>query len=240
MANDTRVKVIPLSKGDLIQSTYHMDAAEFGAYFRLLLVHYDHPDGLPVDDKLLAKWAGCNAKVWNRVKPVVLEKFQRVESPGREPKLVQRRTVEEVQLIRERSLNQSANARKRWEGTDATASKSHQSGNATPSPSTKPQPEPEVKTPNPLPVDNVDNSPGKGAGALIKSEGGSSGGFRVFPLLSQAARNLAREKAPGWDILKLAQVYDDGINAGDRERPRNPSKAFPEWCARYTKGRPPG
>lgn len=239
MSNDTRIKVIPLSKGDLIQSTYHMDAAEFGAYVRLLLVHYDNPDGLPDDDRLLARWAGCTAKVWKRVRPVVIEKFQRVEEPGRAPKLVQRRTVEEIQMIRERSSNQRDKALKRWDTPDAAASVRHQSGNATPSPSTKPQPEPKgLQTPNSntnTATPAVDNS----GGSLDKSGSGGALGFKIIHHLSDSDIAAARKKADGWDVYLLMARYDEGINNGSRDKPRSPAKAFLAWLPYYTKGKGP-
>lgn len=44
--------------------------------------------------------------------------------------------------------------------------------------------------------------------------------------------------APGWDVEHLAKVYIDGINSG-RPAPNSVPKAFPKWCAKYTKGLKP-
>jgi uncharacterized protein YdaU (DUF1376 family) len=47
-----------------------------GAYIMLLLAHYQIGEtGLPNDDKKLARIASVTAKVWDRIKEPVLEKF---------------------------------------------------------------------------------------------------------------------------------------------------------------------
>jgi uncharacterized protein YdaU (DUF1376 family) len=74
--NVDKILTIPLHIGDALKDTYMMDATEFGAYMRLLLCHYNIGEqGLPDDDAKLARLAGCTPKVWQRVAPIVRDKF---------------------------------------------------------------------------------------------------------------------------------------------------------------------
>lgn len=71
-----KILTVPLHIGDALKDTYMMDATEFGAYMRLLLCHYNIGEqGLPDDDAKLARLAGCTPKVWQRVAPIVRDKF---------------------------------------------------------------------------------------------------------------------------------------------------------------------
>jgi hypothetical protein len=63
--------------------------------------------------------------------------------------------------------------------------------------------------------------------------------YNVEFYLDDDARIKARRAAPGWDIYRLMKIYNQGIKDGLRKPPDFPEKAFPVWCARYTKGRPP-
>lgn len=63
--------------------------------------------------------------------------------------------------------------------------------------------------------------------------------FSINAHLDGGAVQAAREAAPGWDMGYLMAKYDEGINSGQRERPKAPAKAFPAWCQRYTKGKRP-
>jgi len=69
------------------------------------------------------------------------------------------------------------------------------------------------------------------------SEPREDGGFKIQSFLSDDAIARAKVLAPGWDIDFLFQRYNEGINAGSREAPRNPGMAFPAWCTAFTKGK---
>lgn len=107
--------VIPLHMGDFLTGTMDMDATEVGAYMMLLIAHYQHgEEGLPTDDKSLARIAKVSKKVWDRIKPKMLLKFHFETNPatGR-TFLVNERTVEELKKMSRKSAQNSANALKR-------------------------------------------------------------------------------------------------------------------------------
>jgi hypothetical protein len=58
-------------------------------------------------------------------------------------------------------------------------------------------------------------------------------------LEDDTVRTKAKHNAPGWHLRDLAEVYVKGIHDGKRARPRSVRAAFPAWCLRYTKGKPP-
>jgi hypothetical protein len=60
--------------------------------------------------------------------------------------------------------------------------------------------------------------------------------YRIENYLTDTARDIARKKAPGFDLYYLMRVYDEGINNGDRPAPDYPCSAFPAWCEAYMKG----
>lgn len=74
-------------------------------------------------------------------------------------------------------------------------------------------------------------------GVLPLANGIRDGGYNVMFLIDENAVTRAKSKAPGWDIYHLASVYGEKIDNGERKAPDNPSAAFPEWCASYTKGK---
>ena len=63
------------------------------------------------------------------------------------------------------------------------------------------------------------------------------GGFDIMGFLGEDALAKARKAAPGWDIYTLASLYNQGV--GERGAPKIPERAFPAWCAKYTKGKSP-
>lgn len=95
-----------------------------------------------------------------------------------------------------------------------------------------------------IPSKNL-KTPNNGKG-VFKDSGGEGGAsrpvgrpYRIEYHLSDEARTLAKKNAPGWEIHHLFSVYDEGIASGKRQIPDKPNFAFPAWCAKYTKGKPP-
>lgn len=92
---------------------------------------------------------------------------------------------------------------------------------------------------------NLSTPAPRGSGGVKKISdlvGGVGKNLKVIDITGQlSGSDIQRiEKiAPNWDIENLAKVYIDGINSGAREAPNSISKAFPVWCALYTKGKPP-
>ena len=113
----TGIITVPFHVGDFLSGTLHMDTLEKGAYIMLLLAHYQAGEtGLPDDDKKLARIAGVTAKVWNRIRPVLEEKFD-VSGDF----WVSKKCVEVLRKVHEQSSAQRAKALKRHNADDATA-----------------------------------------------------------------------------------------------------------------------
>lgn len=63
--------------------------------------------------------------------------------------------------------------------------------------------------------------------------------YSIWSYLDDEAEHEAKLNAEGWDISMLSREFDESVKAGIIEPPRYPKKAFPAWCAKYTKGNPP-
>jgi uncharacterized protein YdaU (DUF1376 family) len=111
------VITIPFHIGDFLSGTLHMDTLEKGAYIMLLLSHYQSGEkGLPNDDKKLSRIAGVSPKVWDRIKPILSEKFTIKNDVW-----VSQKCVEVLRKVHEKSSKQRDKALKRHNSDDATA-----------------------------------------------------------------------------------------------------------------------
>lgn len=64
---------LPFYTHTFIGDTSHLGATETGAYLMLLFVAWQSPDcRLPDDDRVLARCARVEMRVWNRIKPTVM------------------------------------------------------------------------------------------------------------------------------------------------------------------------
>lgn len=65
---------MPLYVADYLADTSHLSAAESGAYLHLIM-HYWLNEGLPTDDRLLARITKLSPTQWKAVRPVIQEFF---------------------------------------------------------------------------------------------------------------------------------------------------------------------
>lgn len=63
--------------------------------------------------------------------------------------------------------------------------------------------------------------------------------YNIDDHLSDPARLDARILSPGWDQQHLMRDYNQGIQDGKIAIPNDPDSAYPKWCAKWTKGKPP-
>lgn len=121
-----KIHTVPINIRDFISSTLHMDATEIGAYWMLLMAHYQAgKNGLPNDDKTLARIARVSLKVWHKIKPTLSEKFDVNTN------FWHHSTVVDVLLkMSDKSSQNSAKSIKRWETSNATALPQQCYGNA--------------------------------------------------------------------------------------------------------------
>jgi uncharacterized protein YdaU (DUF1376 family) len=61
---------MPFYAGDYLADTQHLDTAQHGAYL-LLIMHYWSNEGLPDDDKLLAKITKLPVHSWRQMRPKI-------------------------------------------------------------------------------------------------------------------------------------------------------------------------
>ncbi|MBI1425796.1 MAG: DUF1376 domain-containing protein [Gammaproteobacteria bacterium] len=128
----THVIEVPFHIGDFLSGTMHMDATEIGAYWMLIIAHYQAgKEGLPDDDKKLATIAKVSPKVWKRIRPTIAEKFQITDSFWRHKKV-----VDVLRKVAENSAQKKANALKRWGTDNASASSQQCKSNANQKPIT--------------------------------------------------------------------------------------------------------
>ncbi len=125
-----KIHTIPFHIGDWLGGTLGWDAVECGAYINLIVAHYNYGlDGLPNNPVELAKLAKCSKKIWSRIEGKILQKFSQNGS-----KIVHLRTILEIQNITRKSSENSANALKRWNSVNASASNSQSDGIAIQNP----------------------------------------------------------------------------------------------------------
>jgi uncharacterized protein YdaU (DUF1376 family) len=107
----------PFHIGDFLGGTVHMDTVEKGAYMMLLISHYQiGEDGLPDDDKQLARICGVTAKKWQSIRPILEEKF--TVKNGR---WTQKKVIIVLQKVMDNSSKQRDKALKRHAAGDAVA-----------------------------------------------------------------------------------------------------------------------
>lgn len=108
---------IPLHIGDFLGGTMHMDTLEKGAYLMLILAHYQIGiEGLPNNNKKLSRIAGVTLKVWDRICPVLREKFIVTDHFWEHKKVIE--VIRKVEYI---SSQNSYKALKRYNSGVATA-----------------------------------------------------------------------------------------------------------------------
>lgn len=224
-----RIIIVPFHIGDLMTGTSHMDATEFGAYMALLFAHYNKgPDGLDYDKKRLALMAKCSSKVWKRISPIILKKFEIITSDDGTQKIIHHRVIDELHKIEHKSTQNSAKALKRHADSNAIAGSRHDNGNAIHKPKSKNPPiSPQM---NNLEKASFQNWEGGKDRPIV---------FHIDHHINDDDKAKARENAPGWDIYFLMRIYDEGIANGSRPPPDRPAAAFIAWCKSYTKGKQP-
>lgn len=109
----------------LIADTYHLSAAEFGAYVRLLMVAWRRPGcNLPDDDGYLAKSAGASPRHWVTLRPVVMAFWDKGEDGlFRQKRLTGEHTYATAKRVqRSQAGTASALKRKKTASTDVAPS----------------------------------------------------------------------------------------------------------------------
>ncbi|MCA9340402.1 MAG: DUF1376 domain-containing protein [Candidatus Saccharibacteria bacterium] len=220
---------MPLYIGDYLSDTMHLSAEEHGAYL-LLIMHYWRNGPIRDDDATLLTVARIKpSRVSTKILSTVRSFFQ-----TKNGYLVHARIDKElVDALekKEQKQNQTSSARQAKSGKTSSVTNTVTdivTEDVTDSPSPSPSP---LGTETPL-----TDSQSVGKRGVEKNKKGFNK-FDVTLYFTDSVIEAARRAAPGWDIYYLANVYNAGVET--RGRPKLPGKAFPAWCAKYTKGREP-
>jgi len=244
----------PFYPGDYARDTQHLTMLEHGAY-RILLDHY-YATGKPLlysnaianaeqshrsamllpDNSRLYRICGVSNKAEQDAVDNILEMFFTWTDNGYvNDKAL--KTIEKQKASHEKRMKAGkAGAKARYSRQDtenkgkSSNASSNAIANAEQSHSNRIATRTRTKYKTPLPPK------GESDRGFNPSDHGR---FSVEHFLDDNSRQRAKENAPGWDVHFLMRIYDEGVNSGDRERPRQPAAAFPAWCARYTKGKKP-
>lgn len=108
---------MPLYIGDYLADTGHLTTREHGAYL-LLIMHYWQNDGLPADDRKLARIAKVSLKEWASLREVMSAFF--TEGTWRHDRIEQ-----ELEKVRSISSKRSASAQQRHHKNYANAHQMH-------------------------------------------------------------------------------------------------------------------
>jgi uncharacterized protein YdaU (DUF1376 family) len=232
-----KIHTVQLNLEDFDNGTSDLSPLEFGIYTRLFLASYTRD--LPNDDEKLARIARCKISEIKKCRKIIDAKFIKVENF-----LKNNRAEKERDRYKKISEKNKNNASERWKIKDSVMPVAYQpqtdweaNRNATAMlpnnqhliPNT-----PIIKTPTPRGEFKKIGDLGLGVGVRKN--------LKVIDITGQLSGENIQEiqkVANGWDIEHLAKVYVDGINSGMREAPNSISKAFPAWCAKYTKGKKP-
>jgi uncharacterized protein YdaU (DUF1376 family) len=238
-----KIHTVQLNLADFDKGTNGLSPLEFTIYTRLLLAGYERT--LPDDNDILARIARVAKKDIKKVRIMIEEKFKKVDGFFQNP-----RTELEKERYKKISEKNKENANERWRTKDLTIpsalpsdSENNINDNAN-----------AMLTNNQHLITNTNKeetpksffkSTARAEG--VKKIGDLVGGvgkrfLKVLDVTGQLTTPIIEEvkrSAPGWDIEYLAKIYIDGINSGKREPPASIPKAFPKWCGKYTKGKPP-
>jgi uncharacterized protein YdaU (DUF1376 family) len=149
----THVIEVPFHIGDFLSGTMGMDGTEIGAYWMLIIAHYQAGEkGLADDDKKLAQIARVEPRVWKRIRPTLAEKFDSYDGVWKHKKV-----LAVLKNITNKSTDARAKALKRWDGGNAAALPRHCPEDANQEPITNKEKKNKKEDAKPSKPDDHDN-----------------------------------------------------------------------------------
>lgn len=226
---------LPLFTDSLLADTSHLNDEEFGRYMRLLIVTWRSPEcRIPNDPAWIAKRLRLDSLQYDRlIKPLVAEFFRADADADADALkwLTQKRLKKEWKYTVEKREKNKAAAKSRWNKDKISCERIPKRISKRNAPSPPPSP---LKPPTSFPVAAQPEKRGAKA-----EKGKADAFFCIEQHIDDPIRAEAKRAAPGWDLQVLMKTYDEKVNGGELERPFKPRKAFPAWCASWTKGKPP-
>ncbi len=211
------------------RKTGHLTIAEHGAYRLLMDAYWDRRGPLPIDETRLRKLIGADKEEWDSVRDAVLAFFKKTDEGWRHDKIDEQIAEAEEKHKAKVAALAKARAAKQGNGQDSEQSTAHDTGTGR-------------KTGKGTSTQSQSQSPKQSGN--IKSNLSSATprareGFDVLIFLNGDDLEDAKRQAPRWDIYHLAKLYNDAVASEKLEPPRVPRRAFPAWCKKFTKGKPP-
>jgi len=204
----------PFFWGDYHRDTGDLSIQEHGAYLLLISEYWNRGGPLPSDGERILRAIKCMTDAERNAARIVLVRFFKEEADGWHHSRIDRDLERHRQHSEKKREAARVAANARWHG-DAPR---------------MPDAMPVACQPSPHPYPSPESKP---------QRGGLKRKYEVGFHLNDDGWQRAKEAAPGWDKYHLAQKFDDNVNTGKFARPTHPNKAFPAWCATYTKGKPP-
>lgn len=227
-----RIFRIDFYPADWLVKTGGLTPEECGFYIQIISLIYCHRGPIENDPaEISRKLKGCSSRLAKSIIQKLSDKGKITIQDG----FISNSRAENELNKKRTHLESSANGGRtkaenqlRIKENNSLASSDPHFSLATSSPS------PPLSNKLPIPV----TDPARENGVLKKS-GGRQGDkkFSIESFLTDAQREHARKVAPGWDLYPLFQIYDEGINSGQRDPPVHPGKAFIGWLPKYTKGK---
>ena len=181
---------------------------------------YAHRKPVDNDHKHIARLAGCSPRMARSlIDSLIKTDDLTLDTCG---KLCQKTCMEEL-FIKFSRLEKSAKGGRTSGETRREKSKNNALTRSTPLPS---------------PISNKTSS------SLTKEPRGNhevlkKRKWKVIDHLTDKGIEAARKAAPDWDIYALGAQVDAKVDQGSFKPPETPDRAFPAWCAKYTKGKRP-
>jgi uncharacterized protein YdaU (DUF1376 family) len=218
---------LPVFTDAIIADTQHLTDAEFGRYFRLLMITWRSQEcRIPNDPAWICKRLRIDPLQYEKeVKPLIVEFFREDADAHANASqwLTQKRLKKEWKYTIQKREKNRESAKARWEKEKIPCERISKRNAPSPSP-----------------------SPTKKSGKMIFSDENEIDEdefirecYDIEKVLSDKAIQAAREAAPGWDVYILMRDFNTGIKMKKLEIPKNPDSAFPAWCRAIKKGKRP-
>lgn len=239
---------LPLFTDALIADTNHLSHEEFGLYMRVLILMWRTPgcripnDKNWIEKRLAYAAAGPLFSNYNKIEETLSE-FCQCDGNW----WTQKRLSKEYEYVKNQRVSQSEKAKKRWNSENDEKTPPKKSVSRKPLKNNKskgnsayaPHSTPPKDLKSPLPPSRKPRGRLDPPDEDLDFENLEGGGFDILHHLDDQGLADAKAAAPGWDVYFHARTYNQVVNSGRFEVPRNPAKAFAAWCKSYRKGQSP-
>jgi len=235
---------LPIFTDAITADCAHLNDAEFGLYFRILMLMWRSPGcRIPHDEQWITRKL---ARPWSSIKPL-LDEF--CTSTGNW--YTQKRLSKEWAYLMERRKNNTMAANRRWGNPVDNSTASHAHAHTPARGEKSPDDDKQLKfpvneqcernAPHSTPLHPINSEVKKPS---TEQEPAKAKGFEknrndfdiTLHLRDYDYEQLRESDAPGWDINGyLAPIYNEKVRKGTFPVPDKPGAAFRGWCRKYVK-----